>query len=284
MAMRKELKQAPGETRRKETNVEKNTTANEKLPIELQEIRPDSLPAFLKTINALSDGACESDEIYVLSPETPLYSKFGKGRWHLSEQNLTRSEKKGGDGCVWLYNSRVGEYYAPLLWFDPSGQPWEAQTDIMISRSGDISDFHFSSWEKVSGIVGVQSPAAKTAYHAAKYYYVINPPQEMEMILLSVAPEAYKFLKRMPQLDTENGIFTPASLLMAPQIQKLYEWGYRAFTEKHMDFFVQGDFDALNRLTRPGDTEEEAVLAPSYVRKKMKNDVRPCYWFDDFGL
>lgn len=270
-------------TNRKEKNVKNSFTVAQKLPATLQKVKPNSLPNFLKAINALSAGACESDEIYVLSPETPLYSKFGKGRWHLSEQKLTRSEKNGGDGCVWFYNSKVGEYYAPLLWFDPSGQPWEAQADIAISRSGDLTDFHFSSWERVNGIVGVQSPAAKTVYRTAKYHYVINPSQEMNMLLLSTAPEAYKFLQQVPQ-DTKNGIFTPASLLMAPQIQKMYEWGYRAFTEKRMDFFVQVDFDAINMLTQPGDTEEEVVLAPSYVRNKMKNDVRPCYWFNDFGL
>lgn len=265
--------------------METNITAAQKLPATLQEVKPDSLPELLKTIHALSGETCDPTEFYILNPEAASNGNFGKGRWHLDGHDLVRSEKEGDNDCIWIYRKKdEDQYYAPLLWFDPSGQPWGTQADITISRSGDLSDFRFYSWQKVNGIVGIQSPAAKKTYRSARYYYVINSPEEMDMLLLSVAPEAYKFLKRMPQLDTENGIFTPASLLMAPQIQKLYEWGYRAFTEKHMDFFVQGDFDAINRLTQPGDTEEEVVLAPSYVRKKMKNDVRPCYWFDDFGL
>lgn len=161
----------------------------------------------------------------------------------------------------------------PLYWFDRCGRLWESYLHIIADirpegEESEVSKFWLSSWKQ------------KNKYFAVTYdnydFTLLNSDDELEMVLLSSDPESYAYIQGK---SSENGIFSPVSLLLAPQIRLLDEWGFKAFSEddgsKRRD---EEDFVAIAEFTRSGNTPDEVFPVPIEIYEDCRNCNTPREW------
>ncbi len=260
--------------------MEKAITKSKEIPAQLRSVTPKNLQELLNALHVLSENTIETDRVRVYD----IRYVYGDGIIKEGEYSLSKGDKlnfipkKYGfkENYICLYEAK-NFAFIPLLWFDSDGQGWKTQANMALDPKGHIYNFHFMRWEKATELLPIKSVVSSTVRDCARVYYVINSPREMDMILLANNPDGYSFLKK-EKVNKKNGIFTPASLLMAPQIESLYRYGYLAFTRWHLVPFEQADYTAINLLTQPGDSEEKVFPFPPEFREKMKRDPKPEEW------
>lgn len=256
------------------------------IPTQLKKLKIDSLDSFIDSVGILSGGHIAVDHLYLLAadsradvmPEKAASLKNAVYNKEKTNDHLTFVDKykPADDTCIWFYGIK-NFYYAPVIWFDPSGRGWEAQANIWVNSDGELLSFQFVPWKKVSGLVPVMCPTSRIYHDQVRVHYVLNAPKELKAILLSVNPKAYEFLKT-GKIDHMSAFFSVAGLLMAPQIMVLYNCGYAALNRNRVLPLEQADYAAINLLTHSGNSEEEVFPIPLEIRERIKKDPKPKMW------
>lgn len=245
-------------------------------------LEPD-LEGLLHECSALSNQMLSAR--YICVKESYCWGKDLGAVYEIRENMLIRTylTPEGIDKKL-LVASLDNNLTLKLLWFDSSGEGWNA--DIVLKTSSPaaqaLGSFPITGaenfmWLGANRLLPVMPELSSDVLNSftewSVMYNKLNSNDEINALLLSKDPEAYFYAKEKRK-DCSSPLFSSASLLMAPQIRLLDEWGYACIRDltkgpapDDKDFY-----ETFNYYFSSGNTPEEVIHLSPEERERYRDE------------